>query len=314
MGTNLKDIVSQKDLTLKELDGKTIAVDALNQLYMFLSTIRQPDGTLLMDSAGNTTSHLSGILYRTIKLLGYGIRPVYVFDGTPHPLKAAELARRREVKLEAEAEWVRAKKEGRIEDARKHAQRTSKFTPEMLDDSKKLLDLMGVPWIQAKCEGEAQCVHLCRKNEAWAVGSQDYDSLLFGAKRVVKGLSLSSHLELGLIELDEVLKELDITREQLIDIAILVGTDFDPGVKGIGAKKGLRAVKEGKTEELVKDAGFDLQEIRDIFLNPPVTDDYKIEFKTADPDGLKDFLCEQHDFSVETVSYTHLTLPTKRIV
>ncbi len=302
MGVNLKDIIPHEPLELEQLNGKVIAVDALNSLYQFLSSIRQPDGTPLMDAHGNVTSHLTGLLYRTSRLLKLGIRPVYVFDGKPSELKKHTLKKRRETKEHAQAEWEKAKQEGRIEDARKHAQRTSIFTEEMLEDSKKLLTLMGIPHIQAPGEGEAQCALLCQKNDAWAVGSQDYDALLFGAPQLVKGLTLSGNLESSIVCLEHVLQELGITREQLIDVAILVGTDFNEGVRGIGPKKGLQVVKEKRLSELNLD--FDLDEVEKIFLQPEVTEDYEINWGKVDSDRMVDFLCRQHDFSEERVRKT----------
>lgn len=299
MGVNLKDIVVYEKISFEDLKGKTVAIDALNSLYQFLSSIRQPDGTPLIDSKGRVTSHLSGLLYRTARLIGLGIKPIYVFDGIAPELKKKEIEKRRELKREAEKEWKKAIEEERIEDAKKFAMRTSKFTEEMLNDSKKLLDLMGIPFVQAPSEGEAQCVHLCKKGDAWAVGSQDYDSLLLGAERLVRGLTLSGNFELELISLENVLKNLNLTREQLIEIAILVGTDFNEGIKGIGPKKALKAIKEKKLHELK--INFDFEGVKELFLNPEVTDDYKVNFSEPKLEGLVKFLCEEHDFSEERV-------------
>jgi len=299
MGVNLKDIVLHEPLSFDELKGRVIAIDALNTLYQFLASIRQPDGTLLMDSRGGVTSHLSGILYRTGRLIGIGIKPIYVFDGEPPKLKRRELEGRAEIKKDAEAEWKKALKEKRLEDAKKFASRTSRLTDEMLGDSKKLLTLMGIPFVQAPSEGEAQCVHLCNRGDAWAVGSQDYDSLLLGAERLVRGLTLSGKIELEIIHLDKTLKGLDLTREDLVDVAILVGTDFNSGVKGIGPKKALKMVRENKFGSV--ELGCDPDEIRDLFLKPKVTDKYKIEWNSPQPDSMVEFLSGEHEFSEERV-------------
>jgi flap endonuclease-1 len=299
MGVNLKDIIPHKELTFDELKGKVIAIDALNTLYQFLASIRQPDGTPLMDKSGNITSHLSGLIYRTSNLMKLGIKPIYVFDGEPPELKRRELRKRSEAKKEAHAEWTKAKEEGRTQDAMKYAKRTSRMTSEMIDDAKNLLDYLGIPQIQAPSEGEAQCALLCNKGDAWAVGSQDYDALLFGAPRLVKGLSMSGKIELQMVVLEEVLQQLNVTREQLIDIAILVGTDFDEGVKGIGPKKALKAVQENKLSEIQTD--FDMDEIRQVFLSHPTTEDYNINWGKPNPAKLNELLCAQHNFSEERV-------------
>lgn len=302
MGVNLKDIIASQPLDFSDLKGKVIAVDALNSLYQFLASIRQPDGTPLMDSKRNVTSHLSGLLYRTIRLTQMGIKPIYVFDGKPPHLKTREIESRSELKDAAEHEWHMAKKEGRIEDAKKYAMRTSRLSREMLEDSKNLLSCMGIPQVQAPSEGEAQCVHLCNRGDAWAVGSQDYDSLLLGAPRLVKGLTLSGTLELSIIHLDKALGELGISQEQLIDLAVLVGTDFNDGVKGIGPKKALKIVREGKVGEVSANVDFDFEEVRNLFLHPQVSDEYSVEWKKPDRDGIIRLLCEEHDFSEERVN------------
>lgn len=299
MGVNLKDILPHERIDFSFLKGKIVAVDALNSLYQFLSSIRQPDGTPLMDSKKRVTSHLSGLLYRTVRLLSLSIKPIYVFDGEPPKLKMRELEQRKEIKKDAEIEWKKALSEGRLEDAKKFAQRTSRITDEMIEDAKNLLNFMGIPFVQAPSEGEAQCVYLCKKGDAFCVGSQDYDSLLLGAEKLVRGLTLSGSLELEMIQLENVIRELGITREQLIDIGILVGTDFNEGVKGIGPKKALKIVREGKLKTLNLD--FDIEEIREIFLNPKVSDNYKVEFKKPNNEKLIEFLCNEHDFSEERV-------------
>ncbi|MBU0762330.1 MAG: flap endonuclease-1 [Candidatus Altiarchaeota archaeon] len=299
MGVNLKDIVDAKQINYADLSGKTVAVDALNSLYQFLASIRQPDGTPLMDSKGNVTSHLSGLLYRTTNLIKFGIKPVYVFDGEPSELKKKTLQKRREAKEEAQKKWEQAKSEGRIDDALKYSKRTSKLTREMGDEAKKLLTYMGVPWTQAPSEGEAQCTHIVLRGDAYAVASTDYDSPLFGAPHLVRGLTMSGKMELSQLDLEDTLKKLELTREQLIDVAILVGTDFDDGVYGLGPKKALKTVKEGGIGELQLD--FNLDDIRDVFLNHPVTDEYDINYRKIDEDGLVNLLSNEHDFNIERV-------------
>jgi len=304
MGVNLRDIIESESISFSELKGKTIAVDAMSFLYQFLSSIRQPDGTPLMDSRGRTTSHLSGIMYRTSKLIKLGIKPVYVFDGKPPELKFKEIMRRKERKAEAHELWDKAKREGKIELALKHAKRTSRFTPEMIDDSKKLLTFMGVPWIQAPSEGEAQCVYMCRKGDVWAVGSQDYDSILLGAPKLIKNLTFAGasgdkNKNIEIIYTGKILEKLNMTREQLIDVAILVGTDFNPGVHGIGPKKALKIVSENRLNEL--ELNFDIDAVREIFLNPETTDDYELKWSPPDRENLIKFLCDEHDFSMQRV-------------
>ena len=231
MGVKFKDIVSPEEISFNDLDGKVVALDAANVIYQFLSSIRQYDGTPLRDENGRVTSHFSGILYRTSSLIEKGIKPIYVFDGQSSALKKETQQKRAEVKKESERKWKEALEAGRMEDARKYAVRSSRMSPEIVEGSKKLINLMGIPYIQAKGEGEAQASYMVACGDAWCVASQDYDCMLFGAPRMVKNLTISgSQNNPELIELGKILQTLNITREQLVDLAIMVGTDFNQGI------------------------------------------------------------------------------------
>ncbi|ADP77763.1 flap endonuclease 1 [Methanothermus fervidus DSM 2088] len=306
MGVNLRDIIFFEKLELKDLEGLTIAIDASNWIYQFLSSIRQRDGTPLMDRKGRVTSHLVGILHRTSALVENNIKPVYVFDGKSLALKSETISERTRMRLEAEKRWKEALKKKDLEKARKYASRASRISKEIIESSKELLDAMGIPYIQAPNEGEAQAVYLVKNGDAWAVASQDYDCLLFGAPRVIRNLAISSDINLELLELDKILKKLGISREQLIDIALLVGTDFNPGVKGIGAKRGLELIKKfGDIYTVIKrmnlEVDFDPEVLRNIFLKPKVKKKYKIVWKRPDKEKMIKFLCDEHDFSKERV-------------
>lgn len=322
MGVNLRDLVPRTSVKLEDLNGKVIAIDAYNAIYQFLSIIRQPDGTPLQDHSGRITSHLSGLFYRTSNLLEMGIKPIYVFDGVPPDLKTAEIERRRKVKVDAAIKYERALAEGKTVEARMYAQATSSIKDYMEEDSKKLLALMGLPWVQAPSEGEAQAAYITRKGHADYTASQDYDSLLFGAPRLLRNVTISGRRKLPnkniyidivpeVTELSKVLQEHQITQEQLIDIGILVGTDFNPdGIKGLGPKTALKLIKEHKTIEAaiphVKNAVFPVEphKIREIFLHPQVTDNYTLNWKEPDTKGIIDFLCYQKDFSEDRVKHT----------
>jgi flap endonuclease-1 len=311
--------VPKANIRLEDLSGKSIAIDAYNALYQFLAIIRQPDGTPLKDSAGRITSHLSGLLYRTSNLVELGIKPVYVFDGAPPALKEVEIKRRMKAKEEALIRYEQALRKGKIEEARMYAQATSRLKDYMAEDSKHLLYLMGIPWVQAPSEGEAQAAHLVKRGDADYCASQDYDSLLFGAPRLVRNVTISGRRKLPgknvyievvpeIVELEQVLKECGINHEQLIDIGILIGTDFNPdGVKGLGPKTALKLIKEhGSLENALlhlatAEFPVDPQKIREIFLNPKVTDNYKIEWREPDIEGVVNFICRERDFSEDRV-------------
>jgi len=322
MGVNLRDLVPKTVVKLEDLSGKSIAIDAYNALYQFLAIIRQPDGTPLKDSSGRITSHLSGLFYRTSNLVEIGIKPIYVFDGTPPTLKEVEIKRRAKVKEQALIRYEQALKEGKIEEARMYAQATSTLKDYMAEDSKKLLDLMGIPWVQAPSEGEAQAAYLAKRGDANYCASQDYDSLLFGAPRLVRNVTISGRRKLPsknifievvpeVVELENVLKECGITYEQLVDVGILIGTDFNPdGIKGLGPKTALKLIKEhGSLENVLphlENTEFpaDPRRIREIFLNPKVMDNYKIEWKSPDVKGVINFICGERDFSEDRVQKT----------
>lgn len=314
MGVQISSIIPSKEIELANLSGKRIAIDAFNTIFQFLSIIRdRMTGESLKDHSGNVTSHLSGLLYRTTNLIEAGISPVFVFDGQYPEFKKKTIEERQRVREEARKKWEDAVRKG--EKAIKYAQAASQMDENILESSKEILELMGVPWIQAPSEGEAQCSHLCKKKDVYAVGSQDADSILFGSPKLVKNLSISGRKKLPgkevyievkpqLIELDNVLKTLELTREQLIMIGLLIGTDYNEGVKGVGPKTALKLVKEHKTLDrllaLVEFPGeIDIERVFNFFLNPPYTDNYNLKPTEPDKEKLIKFMVDEHDFSQE---------------
>jgi flap endonuclease-1 len=318
MGVNLKEIVTPEEIDLESLNGKIIAIDALNIIYQFLSIIRDRfTGEPLKDSEGRVTSHLSGLFYRTTRLLESGITPVFVFDGKPPEFKKGVREERQRIKEDAQAKLEEAVREGDREKIRLYAQQTSKVTGDMLDESKKLLDAMGVQWVQGPSEGEAQASYMNRKGVVYACGSQDWDSLLFGANRLVRNLGSTGRRKLPgketyvrvnpeMIDLLETLSDLSINHDQLITIGILVGTDYNPGgIKGIGPKKALELVREKKTFQHVMEAvdwEFDTpaEKIFEFFRKPP-SEDIEIHKKMPDAEKVKGILLG-HDFSEERIN------------
>jgi len=321
MGLQISDIVPKKEIEISDLRGKTIAVDAFNVIYQFLSTIRQPDGTPLMDSKKRVTSHLSGLFYRNLNLLQNGIKLVYVFDGKHPELKRKTHEKRQEAKDEAKEKYERAVEQEDIEGMGKYSRSLVRLDEEKINESKALLRAMGIAIVQAPGEGEAQASYICKKGEVYAVASQDYDCLLFETPLLIQNLTLakkrktvSGYVEIKpqLIELKHVLAELDINQEQLITIGVLSGTDYNPGgILGIGPKKALKLVKEHKTAEAVfnflesdekfKDkVWFDWKEIFELMKNPDVDKNCNIEFPKMDFEKIKSILME-HDFSEERI-------------
>lgn len=306
MGVKFKDIVNPEIINFKDLNGRVIAIDAANTIYQFLSSIRQVDGTPLMDSDGNITSHLSGILYRTSNIVEKGIKPIYVFDGEPSEFKENTINERREIRQDAEKKWKKALEEGDDETAMKFAKRSSRMSPYILESAKELLEIMGIPYVQSFGEGEAQASYMVANGDAWAVASQDYDCLLFGAPRVIRNLTISGNLsDLEYLELEKVLNNLKINRKQLIDIALMTGTDFNKGIKGVGAKTGMKIVKDSSLEKYIKEKNINLElepdELRNIFLKPNINTNYNIKWNSVDEPKIIEFLCEKHGFSQDRV-------------
>jgi len=323
MGLSIRDIIPRKEIKIEDLKGKTVAVDAFNTLYQFLSTVRQPDGTPLMDSKKRITSHLSGLFYRNVNLLSEGIKLVYVFDGKPPELKWKTHERRSGVRDVAKGKYEEAKSEEDIEGMRRYASQLVRLNDEMISESKELLEAMGIAVVQAPGEGEAEASYLARlRNKAYAVVSQDYDSLLFGAPILIQNLTLarkkkivSGWIEIfpEMIELDRVLNLLEINLDQLICLGILVGTDYNPkGIPRIGQKKALQLVKQYRQPVLIfkaveeqilslsEEDRFDWQEIFQLFHKPDVKD-AEFKFKKIDEEKIKKILVEKHEFSLDRV-------------
>lgn len=305
MGVNLSPIVEARPIELSDLRGKTIAVDAYNTIFQFLSIIRQADGRPLCDEQGRTTSHLSGLLYRTANLIENGIEPSFVFDGKPSELKAGTIEERIARREKAKEEYEQALAEGDMKKAFSKAQQTSRMTPEILATSKELLTLMGVPVVQAPSDGEAQGAYMCLKGDVYASASQDFDSLLFGAPLLVRNLTITGRRKMPgknvyrtvlpeIVDSQQMLTDLGITREQLVDACIMIGTDFNPGVQGIGPKKGLKLIqKHGTLEKVIEANGYDIpgyEDVREIFLNGPKSDDYAVKQGVMDRDGVLDMM------------------------
>ena len=323
MGLQIGGIIPKKEIRIEQLQGKTLAIDAFNTIYQFLANIRQPDGTSLMDNKGNVTSHLSGLFYRNINLMQLGIKPIFVFDGKPPKLKRRESERRESRKQIAQEKYETARKDGREKDMYRYSKQMLRLTEKMVDESKKLLEYMGIPVVQAPSEGEAQCAYLALKEEVYATASQDYDSLLFGTPKLIQNLTLARRRRLAsgafvsiypkMIELQKVLDSMQLSREQLICLGILCGTDFNPGgVHGIGPKRALIIVRQYKQPALIfkavekqqiqqnqhgQELNFDWHEIFKLFKKPDITKKYSLKFKKPQENKIREFLCKKHDFS-----------------
>jgi flap endonuclease-1 len=321
MGVDLGDLLQRKKIEIKDLSGRWVAIDAFNTLYQFLSIIRQRDGTPLMDSQGRVTSHLSGLLYRTTNLIEAGVKVAFIFDGEPPTFKAETLAQRSEAREKAASAWEEAKAAG--QDGFKYAQAASRINSEILEDGRRLILAMGLPVIQAPSEGEAQAASMCARGEVELVASQDYDSLLFGAPQVVRNLAITGKRKLPkkniyvdvepeIINLEEGLARLGISRKQLVEIGIMCGTDYNSGLSRVGPKTALKLIREKKDLESIlaeqEEKIENFAQIREFFLHPDVTDDYEIKMKKPRVDEIVSFLVDERDFDKDRVEKTALRL------
>jgi flap endonuclease-1 len=307
MGVPFKDLVVKDKITLEQLAGKKLAIDAYNILFQFISAIRQYDGTPLTDKSGNVTSHLNGLFYRTLKLMQVGAKPCFVFDGTAPELKADTQAARSKIRLEANQKHKAALAVGDYEAAKKYAKQIGYITKEMVAEAKELISAMGLPVIQALGDAEAQAAYMARKGKVWAIVSQDYDSVIFGAPRAIRNLTVSQkkkgpqQIMPEMIDLTKTLNVLKIDLPRLIDAAILIGTDYNEGVKGVGPKTAIKIVQENRFSEYESQIPR-LSAVRSIFLKPATTDNYVLEWKPLDVEKVREILCKRHDFSEARLS------------
>jgi flap endonuclease-1 len=321
MGLDLKPILTHANIKLSDLSNKIIAVDAFNTIHQFLATIRGSTGELLANSHGDITSHLSGLFYRNINLLAEGIKLVYVFDGVSSPLKTNEIQRRHQIKEIATEKYEKALVQGKLEEARKYSQATSVLTNKMIEESKRLLSLLGIPTIQAPSEGEATAANLTNTDLVHICASQDYDSILFGARRLVRNITISGKrkvpnrnayidVPLEIFHLEDILDQTKLTNEQLVDVGILIGTDYNSGgILGIGPKTALKLIQKYSKLENIDQlqeplSNVPYEEIRELFLKPKVANvtSNDIKFEPVDYDKLVEFLCTEKNFSSDRVN------------
>jgi len=318
MGVDFGDSIPREKIQLEDISGWSLAVDGYNTLYQFLAIIRGMDGGHLKDSQGRVTSHISGLFYRNVNLMELGMKLVYVFDGKPPELKTEEIQRRSAQRREAKDQYLRALQAGDMVQARKYAEASTVLRRDMVADAKALLEAMGIPWVDAPSEGEAQASLMAAEGTVRAVASQDHDSLVFGAPILVRNVTISGKRRLpskGIvinvqperITLSQVLATTGLSREQLVDFAILLGTDFNPGgFEGVGPATALKYLKKYGRLEDIKELKEPLQEvryeeIRELYLNAPSTKGVKPDWRPLDRDRVLALLVGEHSFSRERV-------------
>jgi len=265
MGVKLKALLIHDVMPFPKLAGKKLVIDGCNLLFKYINKIRRDD-QLLYSSNGEPVSHIIGFFYFCINLLERRVRPIFVFDGYPPKEKREKSPEKinRLVKM-----WQIYDKE-RIQ--RKILFQDSLFLyDKFISDVQGFIRLMGLPVVRGLSEGEGQGARLVREGKAYGMISRDLDSLLFGCPRTFRDVYFKQDSNLcTLIDLKSHLERWQITREQLIDVAMLIGTDYNPGIKGIGPKKGLKLVlKYGCLEDIPDlEYSWDVERIRSLFLKP----------------------------------------------
>jgi len=304
------------DRPISSYFNRKIAIDASMALYAFLIAVRADNHLFLTNKNGETTSHLVGLWGRTLKFLKYDIIPIYVFDGEPPELKRDELKIRESNKQKAEKAFQEAKEIGDSEAINKYSKRNVRVTRKQINEAKRLLELMGIPFIEAPCEAEAQCAELVKTGKVWAVGSEDMDTLTCGAPILLRNLNYSEAMSkvkpIREIHLEKVLEGMKIDMNQFIDLCILSGCDYCEKIRGIGPKRAFSLIKKhGNIEKILESLDtkkhpvpdyFPYREIRDYFINPPVIpskdiNPSKLKIQEPDVEGLIQFLVVEQCFN-----------------
>ncbi|KAL6730597.1 hypothetical protein Aduo_001560 [Ancylostoma duodenale] len=299
---------------MKSYFGRKVAIDASMCLYQFLIAVRQ-DGSQLQSESGETTSHLMGMFYRTIRMIDNGVKPCYVFDGKPPDMKSGELEKRSEKRAEAEKALTEAKERGDTEAVDKFERRLVKVTKEQNADVKRLLGLMGVPVVEAPCEAEAQCAALVKAKKVYGTATEDMDALTFGSDVLLRHMTFSEAKKMPIKEfsLSRILTDFDMTKEQFIDLCILLGCDYCESIRGVGPKKAFELIKSyGDIETILENIdhkkypppeNWPYKRARELFMNPEVADceNINLVWKEPDVDGIMKFMCEEKNFNEERI-------------
>ena len=302
---DLRAVAAIEDVPFEELSGSVVAVDAHNWLYRYLTTtVKFTADSVYTTSEGEEVANLVGVVQGLPKFFEHDVTPVLVFDGGVTDLKSDEVERRREQREKAEARQKEAEAAGEAVEAARLEARTQRLTAVIHETTRGLLDRLDVPYIEAPAEGEAQCAHMAATGTVDYAGSEDYDTMTFGAPRTLRQLTSKGDPEL--MDLQKTLEKHDITYEQLVDIALLMGTDFNEGVSGYGPKTAVKAVKEHGDIWGVMEADDvyveNADRVRELFFDPPVTDDYELDLDIdPDIDAARAYVSEEWEVPADEV-------------
>ncbi|ODQ79074.1 hypothetical protein BABINDRAFT_162144 [Babjeviella inositovora NRRL Y-12698] len=303
---------------IKSFFGRKVAIHASMCLYQFLIAVRQQDGQQLTNEDGQTTSHLMGMFYRTLRMVDNGIKPCYVFDGKPPLMKGGELEKRTAKREHASKQIEELKEAGTLEEVGKFERRLVRVTKEQNDEAKHLLSLMGIPYVEAPCEAEAQCAALAKAGKVFAAASEDMDTLCFETPYLLRNLTFSEARKLPINEIkyETVAEELGMDRAMFVDLCILLGCDYCETIRGVGPVTALKLIKEHGSLEAIVEAiesnpkskyvvpeDWPYKQARELFLNPEVKDASEIELKWSEPNEEKliEYMVQRNGFSEERI-------------
>lgn len=302
-----------RERSLEYYRNKRVAIDASMCMYQFLIAIRT-DG-MALGTEDTTTSHIIGMFYRTIGIVESGLKVLFVFDGKPPQEKLNELLKRKEKREKANIKLDEAKEIGKKEDVEMYEKRKIKVTSEHVNDCKKILDLLKVPYITAPSEAEAYCAYLNKIGKVDAVASEDMDALTFGAPLLLRNVTASKSKKLPIREynLSEMLRELELNQDEFIDLCILLGCDFSSTIKGVGPKTAFNLIKKYRSieailenEDLKLPDDFSYKKARLIFKelgdNENDVEIEGIKWNEVNPEEIKEFLVNQHNFNEDRVT------------
>ena len=301
---DLRTLAVIEEVSFDELGGSVVAVDAHNWLYRYLTTtVKWTSSDAYTTSDGTEVANLVGVVQGLPKFFENDLTPVFVFDGAVVELKSDEIEQRREQREQYESALEDARARGDQIAVARLESRTQRLTETIIETTRELLELLDVPVVDAPAEGEAQCAYMARNGTVDYAGTEDYDALLFGAPYTLRQLTSKGNPER--MDFEATLDRHDITWEQLVDVAILCGTDFNDGISGIGPKTAVKLVHEhGDLYSVLDERDEHIEfadRLRNLFLDPAVEDVEPDTDLSPDVDAARTYVTDRWEVDASEV-------------